>query len=194
VSNATGYVQEDFAATDDLYLSFRLRLPALSSGSPRVVMLANGGTTTGNFVLTSTGRLRLRVGSTTVGVDSAPLQAGVTYRVGLHQRRGTGSNAIIEAFLAADGAAFGAPFARSTTGTWTTAADRLRIGATNGSAVNIVVDDVILANGVMPTSAPAGAGIILVAAIDAPAVSITLSDVTRSSFLTTPFRYLVCPI
>ena len=73
----------------------------------------------------------MRLDGTVIGADSAPLVPGTTYVVGLHQKRGTGSNGVLEAFLAADGAAFGAPFASRTNGTWTTGMDRLRIGATN---------------------------------------------------------------
>jgi hypothetical protein len=75
---------------------------------------------------------------------------GTTYRIGLHQKRGTGGNGVMEAFLAADGAAFGAPFASQVNGSWTTAMDRLRIGATNSTAVNVVLDDILLATGAMP--------------------------------------------
>ncbi len=165
VPNAVGYLQEDFVATNDLHISFRVRVTGLSSSSPRFAMLSNAGTTTGNLVLTSTGRLRLRSGSTTIGVDSPPLQLGVTYRVGLHQRRGTGGDGVLEAYVAADGAPFGTPFARMANGTWTTAADRLRIGATNSSAVNLTFDDVLLGADAMPAVAQAASGIILVAAV-----------------------------
>ena len=103
VPNAVGYLQEDFVATNDLHISFRVRLTGLPAVHRASSMLSNAGTTTGNLVLTSTGRLRLRSGSTTIGVDSAPLQLGVTYRVGLHQRRGTGGDGVLEAFVAADG-------------------------------------------------------------------------------------------
>ena len=64
-------------------------------------MLSSAGTTSGNLLLTSTGRLRLRLDGTVIGADSAPLVPGTTYVVGLHQKRGTGSNGVLEAFLAA---------------------------------------------------------------------------------------------
>jgi hypothetical protein len=193
VPNAIGYLQEDFAATNDLHVSFRVRVTGLSTSSPRFVMLANAGTTTGNLVLTSSGRLRLRSGATTIGVDSAPLQLGVTYRVGLHQRRGTGADGVLEAYVASDGTAFGTPFARMTNGTWTTGADRLRIGATNSSAVNLTFDDVLLGADAMPAVAQASSGIILIAAVapadrSAPAGArpLTPSDLLIRGFL--------CPI
>jgi hypothetical protein len=129
------------------------------------MMLSSAGTTSGNFLLTSTGRLRLRLDGTVIGADSAPLVPGTTYRVGLHQKRGTGSNGVMEAFLAADGAAFGAPFASRTNGNWTTGMDRMRIGATNSTAVNVLLDDILLATGAMPAGPLASSsGIILVLA------------------------------
>jgi PKD repeat protein len=147
-----GYLQETFAATDDLYVSFVIRPGALPSGSPRIVMLSNAGVTQANILLSSTGRLRLRVGSTNIGAESPALVAGGTYRIGLRQRRGAGGDAIAEAFVAPLGAGFNGPFARTATGTWTTAADRLRLGATNGTAIDAVADDVLLDGGAMPTA------------------------------------------
>ena len=156
-------------ATDDLYLSFRLRLGSIPAGSPRIAQLMNAGTTTGNLVITTTGRIRLRTGSTTIGLDSSPLAAGVTYRIGLHQRRGAGTNGVLEAYLAADGSPFGAPFASRVDGTWITPIDRLRLGATNSVVLDVTLDDVLLASGAMPSSAPiAVTGVVLVAAAPGP--------------------------
>ena len=46
-------------------------------------------------------RLRLRAGSTSIGAESAPLAAGQLYRIGEHQKAGSGGDAVLEAFLAA---------------------------------------------------------------------------------------------
>jgi hypothetical protein len=164
-ANSTGYLQESFPATADTQVSMRLRLVALPTGTPRIVLLSNGGTTIGNLTLSSAGRLRLRNVSTNVGAESAPLTVGLTYRIGLRQARGTGGNAILEAFLAPDGGAFGAPFARLTNGTWTTSADRIRFGATAGGAVNITVDDALIGGAGMPGPVASTGGIILAAAV-----------------------------
>jgi len=117
------------------------------------VLISNAGTTVGNLLLRTTGALRLRNSSTTAGVDSAPLAVGALYRVGVHQQRGAGSTAVLEAFLAQDDAAFTTSFARMTTGTWITAADRLRVGSTTGT-VNVVVDDLRLDASAMPSPSP----------------------------------------
>ena len=57
----------------------------------------------------------------------------------------------LDAFKGPEGGVFGTPFASTSSGAWTTAADRLRLGATNGSAVNLTVDDVLIGSGSMPS-------------------------------------------
>ncbi len=144
ISNAAAYVEETFSATDDVFMTFQLRITALPSGSPRLFMLTNAGTTQANLLLMSTGRLQLRVGSQNVGAESIALNTSTTYIVGIHQRRGTGGNAVVEAYVAPVGTPFGAPFAVRTNGTWTTAANRVRIGGTNGSTVSVILDNVLI--------------------------------------------------
>ena len=188
-------MQENFTATDDLFVTFRIRVTTLPTGSPRMMMLSSAGTTSGNLLLTSTGRLRLRLDGTVVGADSAPLVPGTTYVVGLHQKRGTGSNGVLEAFLAADGAAFGAPFAGQTNGTWTTAMDRMRIGATNSTAVNLVLDDILLASGAMPAG-PLASSLTGIIAVSAPGVAQPGALLATATVASRP-RYtilFVCPI
>jgi hypothetical protein len=97
--------------------------------------------------------LRLRNASTSIGVDSPALTVGQLYRIGVHQQRGTGTDAVLEAYLATADAAFGPAFARTTAGTWVTASDRLRIGSTTGT-VNVVVDDLRLDAFAMPVPSP----------------------------------------
>ena len=141
----TSYLEESFAALDDLHVSMQLRLNARPVADARLVLVSNAGTTVGNLVVRTTGRLRLRVGSTVVGVESAALQPGQLYRVAVRQRRGSGGNAILEAYLAAGDASFGTPFASVVNGSWTTAADRVRVGATSPAALDAVIDNLRLA-------------------------------------------------
>jgi hypothetical protein len=150
-ATSSGYLNEDYTGADDVFVSFYLRLGALPTSDARIAFISNAGTTVGNIVLRPTGALRLRVGSTTIG-ESAPLAIKpALYRVGLRQKRGTGGNAVLEAFVAtASNPAFGTPFAATTTGTWTTQANRLRFGATNGSAINATFDNVLLDAAAMP--------------------------------------------
>jgi len=100
--------------------------------------------------LSSTGRLRLREASTGIGVESSPLAVGQLYRVGVRQKKGTGVDAVLEAFVATADASFGVPFAATSTGTWTTAADRVRLGATATIAADVVLDDIRLDASAMP--------------------------------------------
>lgn len=151
-TTASGYLTEDFAGVDDVFVSFYLKLNALPPSDARIVFISNAGTTVGNIVLRTTGALRLRVGSTTIA-ESAPLAITPTvYRVGLHQKRGAGGNAVLEAFVAlASAPSFGTPFAATTTGIWTTQANRMRFGATNGYTINATFDNVLLDAAAMPS-------------------------------------------
>jgi hypothetical protein len=150
-NTASGYLTEDFVGVDELFVSFYLRLNARPASDARIAFISNAGTTVGNVVLRPTGALRLRVGSTTIGGETAPLATGTIYRLGLHQKRGAGGNAVLEAFLAQGDAAFGAPFAATTTGGWSTQANRLRFGATNGNAIDLTCDDIKLDAAAMPS-------------------------------------------
>lgn len=158
VNGTSSYLEESFTSTDDLYLVCSLRLDSIPSQDTRIVQLMNSGTTVGVLQVRPTGKLRLRVGSTTVGLETPPLALGNTYRVGVHQRKGTGGNAVLEAFLASGQDAFGAPFATKTNGTWTIAATRLRLGVTSGGPVNVVFDDALLDAASMPQPGGGGGG------------------------------------
>lgn len=151
VPNAgSSYVQEDFTGVDDLYVSFYVRLNAAPSSNLRIALISNSGTNVGNLLLLRSGRLRLRAGSTTVGTESDPLSVGTVYRVGIHQKRGTGGNAVLEAFLAAGDDAFGSPFAATGAGEWTSAPTRFRVGVTNSNAGDLAFDNVRLNSTGMP--------------------------------------------
>jgi len=151
IANAgSSYLQEDFTAADDIYVSFALRLNTLPSADMRIALFSNAGTTVGNLYLRTNGALRLRNASTTIGVDSTPLSVATTYRVGFHQKRGGGGDAVLEAFVAANGAQFGPPFAAISSGSWTTRADRLRLGATASTAVDAIFDDIKLDTAELP--------------------------------------------
>jgi hypothetical protein len=194
-ADTTGYLQEAFPATADTFLSMRLRIVALPIGSPRIVFLSNAGVTVGNITLGSTGRLRLRNGSTTIGADSAALAVGSTYLIGLHQKSGTGANAVLEAFVAPDGETFGAPFARAANGAWTTAADRTRFGATNGTAVDLTVDDVLIGSGSMPAPVASTGAIVVAAAVPGSSYAYTTIDrATGFLAVTDPIYLYACPV
>ena len=149
-NSSTGYLREDFTGTDELFVSFYIKLNAAPASSARIAQISNSGTTVGNLVVNSSGTLQLRNGSTTIGVASAPMTVGTIYRVGIRQKKGTGGNAVLEVYLATGDAAFGAPFASSTSQTFTSQATRFSFGATNGNAIDATFDDIRLDTAAMP--------------------------------------------
>ncbi len=150
-SATTAYLQEDFTAVDSLYMSFYVQINARPTSDLRIALISNAGTTLGELLLRSNGTLRLRNAGVIVGADSAALTNGTIYRIGIVQKKGTGGNAVLQAFLATGDSAFSStPFAQLTTGTWTTQANRVRLGATVAGTVDITVDDVRLDAAVMP--------------------------------------------
>jgi hypothetical protein len=142
VNAGNSYLTDTFAAQDDVYASFYLRLNALPTAAVRIAMFSNGGSTLGSFQLNASGTLTLRNVSANVTPNSAALVVGQVYRVAIHQKKGTGANAILEGFLAQGDAPFGVPFASTTTGTWTTQADTFKVGATIATAVDLTTDNI----------------------------------------------------
>ena len=155
ISTGTSYGTQTYTATDEIFLSLYIRLAAIPSAQVRVVRITDAGTSVGALTLETTGKLTLRNGSTSLGATTAALTPGTLYRIGIHQKRGTGSNGMLEGFVATGDANFGAAFASSGTQTFTTQADSVQIGATTGTAGSFTVDDVRLDTGAMPgPSAP----------------------------------------
>lgn len=146
-------MREDISDASELFVSFYLRVDALPSSTTRILRFSLSGTSVGEIYLTSAGKLKLRNAGTTIGSDSATLSVGTLYRVGLHQKQGTGANAVLEGFLASSATAyaFGSPFASSSTQAFTIAVRSVSVGATNSSlAAAITVDDIKLDAGSMP--------------------------------------------
>jgi len=150
ISDEASYIEESLPDTTDLFLSFYLRLSDLpSSGDLRLVRFSVGRETAANLLLRD-GRLRLRMDRAPVGSDSDLLVPGRVYRIGIHQRAGTGMNAVLEAFVAAGDDPFIAPFAATRRGEWTEPPDRVRVGMTTSNAVDALIDDVRLHADEMP--------------------------------------------
>jgi hypothetical protein len=138
----SAYLLEDFTATDSLYVSFYLKVNALPGDDVPLAQISNNGTTVGSMILRNTGALQLRTGAANVGAETTPLVVGAIYRLGLHQKRGTGGDAILEGYLAAGDDPFAAPFASTVIGDWITQADSLRLGATTSIALDALFDDI----------------------------------------------------
>ncbi len=149
-SIGNSFLEENFSGVDDAYVSFYLRVNSLPSADVRVISVMTGTTTVGNILIRSNGALRLRNGTTIIGADTAPLIVGTLYRVGIRQLRGTGANGVLEAYLVVGDASFGAPFATTITGTWTTQASRVRVGTVTATVFDGTVDDIRFNAAVMP--------------------------------------------
>ncbi len=188
-ASSTAYLEKSWTAANDAWIVATVRLAALPTTAVRILQIQDQGTTIGNLQLQTTGALRLRNNSTSVGSLSAPLQVGVSYRIAIHQRAGTGANAVLDGFVARTGDAFGPAFASLANGTWTTKADRLRIGATSGGVLSITMDDVLVDGASMPApAAPRFAGVAVQATTvssrgTAPARSGTGTATKASTFI-----------
>jgi RHS repeat-associated protein len=141
------YLRENITASDEVFVTFYVRVTALPASSARLLMITNGVTSTatvGNIQFLTSGKLRLRNDSSQIGADSTlALALNTLYRVGLHQKKGSG-NAVLEAYLAVGDTPFGSPFAASTVQTISTQAVRVQVGATNPNGAGLVIDDIAI--------------------------------------------------
>ncbi len=144
------YLEEEFSATDNVYVSFYLKVNALPVVDTPLAQLLQADAALGSVILRPDGALQLRADATDVGQATPPLTVGVVYRIGLHQGRGSGSDAVLQGYLAAGDNAFDAPFASTTSGTWTTPADKLRLGALINVTLDVSVDDLIVDFNTLP--------------------------------------------
>jgi hypothetical protein len=150
ITTGSSYGQENYTATDEVFISLYLKISAVPSGQVRLVRIADQGTTVGALTLEATGKLTLRNGSASVGATTAALVPGTVYRMGIHQKKGTGSNAVLEGFLAAGDAQFSTAFATNAAQKFTTQADSVQIGASTSTGGNLTFDDIRLDTGAMP--------------------------------------------
>jgi hypothetical protein len=150
ITTGSSYGQENYTATNEIFISLYLKIGAVPSGQVRLVRIADQGTTVGALTLETTGKLTLRNGSSSVGATTAALTPGTIYRIGIHQKKGTGSNAVLEGFLATGDAQFITAFATNTGQKFTTQADSVQIGASTSTGGNLTFDDIRLDTGTMP--------------------------------------------
>ncbi|WP_156035519.1 fibronectin type III domain-containing protein [Terrabacter tumescens] len=170
VSGASSYLDQPMTAVDTVTLDFSLRLDELPAYPTRVAVISSQITDLGNLVLnpvTGGVSLRLRNGSPPIGSASQLLERGRTYQVRLVQNRGTGTNAVLAAWVAPEGTELGAPFAQTSTATFTGKADKVRVGSTTNSqttppVLDADIDTVGIVGGPaapgmsLPPSAPTG--------------------------------------
>jgi hypothetical protein len=148
---SSSYLHLDLSGSNEYLESFYVRLAAVPA-SATLARLSASGTWPGNIYLTSVGTLKLRNNTAGIGSETAALTPGVLYRVGLHQK-GTGSAALLEAFLATGDASFGGAFATSASQSITSAPASFDIGSTGTTPVDLTLDDIRLDTALMPSSA-----------------------------------------
>ena len=150
INGANSIGTQAYTATDEIFISLYVRLPAIPTSQVRVIRITDGGTSVGAITLDTTGKITLRSSTTSLGASSTALTAGTVYRIGIHQKKGTGSNGVLEGFLATGDAAFAAPFATNSAQTFTTQADSVQIGSSTGTVATATFDDIRLDTGAMP--------------------------------------------
>jgi hypothetical protein len=150
INGANSIGTQAYTATDEIFISLYVRLPAIPTGQVRVIRITDGGTSVGAITLETTGKITLRSSTTSLGASSTALTAGTVYRIGIHQKKGTGSNGVLEGFLATGDAAFAAPFATNSVQIFTTQADSVQIGSSTGTVATATFDDIRLDTGAMP--------------------------------------------
>ncbi|HJZ05130.1 hypothetical protein A2634_03600 [Candidatus Amesbacteria bacterium RIFCSPHIGHO2_01_FULL_48_32] len=150
VNSGVAYMVENFSpAVSDVYVSFYLRVNTLPTTNATMFDLRDTGTARkGMLQVTTASKLRLSNNGSVVGSDSPALTPGTIYRVGIHEKVGSG-NGILEAFVVAGEVAFGGPFAASSTQTFTASISRVTVGPTVNN-IGITVDDIRIGSGVMP--------------------------------------------
>ena len=189
MGTAAAYLEETFPPTSELFASLYLRPGPRGTADVRIAQIVHGTVpsevTAGSFLLRANGTIQLRNYNTTIG--SGPvLTVGVTYRLALHQRMLGNGLLQLEAYVAQGDAAFGAPFASTTTATiaTTTGAGTFRVGATGSAGgLDAVIDDVKLdtaslpaasgADQLLPPLAPSG---LAASAISASQISLSWND------------------
>jgi hypothetical protein len=158
--------REDVTASDTIYVSAYLKFTTLpASTQARLLFIRATTTALCSLRVTSTGKMQLRdAGSTQVGSDSATtITTGNPFRIGLRYTKGTGANAVLEAYVVAGDSAFGAAFASSTADTGTAQANRVEIGqGSSGTVCDVYVDDVKIDDASMPGPSVAGGSAMLV--------------------------------
>lgn len=124
------------AAEDEVFAWIYFILDATPGSGIRLFTIQNGGTQVGVVDLATDRKLYLsNNGGGTIGSASSALTVGTLYRIGLRQKKGTGSDGELEAYLAEGHAALSS-FAASTTETFTTQATAIWAGTTGANALD----------------------------------------------------------
>jgi hypothetical protein len=146
--------REDVTASDSLFVSAYVNFVSLpGTTQTRILFIRNGTTALCGLRITSTGLVQLRdAAGTQIGASSGTaITTGNPFRIGLHYTKGTGANAVLEAFVASGDTAFSAAFASTSADTGTLQANRIEIGqGASGTVCDVYVDDVKIDDASMP--------------------------------------------
>jgi hypothetical protein len=151
---------EDFTAVDTVYVSGYIKMTTLpASAQIRLIFIYNTATALAQFRITSAGAPQLRDGANTqIGANGPTVSTGTIYRCGLRYTKGTGANAVLEAYIATGDADFGAAFASSSVEAATLQANKVRFGQVSaGTVCDLFVDDIRIDDAAMPGPSTGGA-------------------------------------
>ena len=148
------YLQVALPTLTELYVSFYMRSDGNPGNEIRLVNVEGSGTSQASLTFSRDGTLRLGNKDSAIGGASATLTGGEVYRVGLHiKASSTSGAAVMEAFLAGNNVAYGAPFASSSNESTSPTIDRFSIGTTgsNSFRFSATVDDIAFDRAVLPS-------------------------------------------
>lgn len=147
-AKGSSFVEETFGPLDEVFLTARIRLDSTPVAAVPVLRIEpETGATPIELRLLSTMRLAVFLGAQ-IGQSSNPLTAGKVHRIGVFVRKGKNANGRLAVSLADDGAAFGAPFAQSTSIDFERP-DRLQFGLAS-AGVSLTFDDVKIDSAELP--------------------------------------------
>lgn len=161
-SDAAGdFVREDVTSSDSLYVSFLIKFTTLpASTQTRVILIRDTLlSTVAGLRVTSAGKVQLRdSGGTQIGSDSSlTISTGTIYRLGVRRTKSTSTNGVLEAYVVADGDAWGSPFASTSADTSSNQGSRVEVGqTTGGTTADLYVDNIRIDDASMPTDDIAG--------------------------------------
>lgn len=157
--------REDVTASDTIYVSAYIKFTTLpATAQTRLIFIRNGTSSLCGLRVTSAGKVQLRdAANTQVGSDSTTvISTGNTYRLGLHYTKGTGANAVLEGYIAANDDAFGAAFASTSSDTGTAQGNRVEAGqGASGTVCDVFVDDVKIDDTTMPGPSVVGGALLV---------------------------------
>lgn len=154
-SASTGYVVENWTATDSVYISLYVKI---ASGPTTAAVICDLRDSGGGIyrIRADADELWLADGGNTQIGNRFTYSVDTSYRLGLRYTKGTGADAIVEFFAVAGDDPFGTAIASTSAGTATVQADRVRIGATNSQTSTFFIDNIRIDDASMPTDDVAG--------------------------------------